>query len=276
MSTQYYNIRTNDLQKFNCHLLSISFSKYGNDWHSILHTHPFTELLFVVNGTGNFLSQKDSYAIHSGDLILIPPYMEHTESSSTESPLEYYVLGIGDISFLQEDNSSTPILCNFKDNPSFLEILKQMLSEIRSEQYGCEEICQHLLEILILKIIRFQHVIPVPIYTLRMTKECARIKEYLDTNYADYITLDTLSAMTYTNKYYLLHSFTKYTGLSPIQYLNNHRLKIACNLLETSDYSIASISSMTGFSSQSYFSQSFRKKYGMTPGQYRQSHLSKE
>ena len=148
-----------------------------------------------------------------------------------------------------------------------------MLNEIRSEQFASEGICQRLLEILILKIMRARKLIPVPINTLRMTKECARVKEYLDTNYAEHITLDTLSDITFTNKYYLLHSFTKFTGLSPIQYLNHKRLEMACNLLESSDYSIASIASMAGFSSQSYFTQTFRKKYQMTPIQYRNLHL---
>lgn len=275
MSNQYYHIKPKEhTLNIASHLVSISFSKYGQDWKSILHTHPFTELLFIVNGQGNFAFQQESYPLHAGDFVLIPPYIEHTEYSSESAPLEYYVLGIDGISFLEENNTSTPIVCNLKDDPSFFELLKQMLSEIRSEQYGSEEICQHLLEILLLKIIRFRHLIPVPIYTLRMTKECARIKEYLDTNYAEHITLDTLSAMTYTNKYYLLHSFTKFTGLSPIQYLNNQRLKIACNLLESSDYSIATISSMTGFSSQSYFTQAFRKKYQMTPVHYRKLHTT--
>ena len=74
------------------------------------------------------------------------------------------------------------------------------------------------------------------------------------------------------NKYYMVHSFTRYAGLSPIQYLNRRRLEIACHLLESSNHSISDISSLTGFSSQSYFTQTFRKAFGMTPVMYRQTH----
>ena len=84
-----------------------------------------------------------------------------------------------------------------------------MLYEIRTAQYGSQTICQHLLEILILKIIRSQQLIPVSINSIRMTKECAQIKEYLDSNYAEHITLDTLTGLTHMNKYYMVHSFTK-------------------------------------------------------------------
>ena len=131
-------------------------------------------------------------------------------------------------------------------------------------------ICQNLFEILLLWIIRYHHVNPVPISSTYMTKECAQIKDYLDSNYADHITLDTLTELTHMNKYYMAHSFSRYTGQSPIQYLNNRRMEAACTLLKDTDYSISSISSSVGFSSQSYFALAFRKKYGITPVRYRQ------
>ena len=71
------------------------------------------------------------------------------------------------------------------------------------------------------------------------------------------------------NKYYLAHAFTKYTGLSPINYLLQKRIQEAKSLLESTSCSIAQISNMLGFSSQSYFSQVFKKSTGKTPIQHR-------
>lgn len=272
MSNRHYPVKEKDIHKLNSKLLSISYSKDEGDWNNILHTHHFTELLLVVDGRGAFFFGSEAHPIKPGDLIIIPPYTEHTEQSSKDAPLEYYVLGIDGISFMDSADPTGQILCNFKNDPTILELFRQMLSEIRISQYGSEAICQHLLEILILKIIRTWKLIPVPINSVKMTKECMQIKEYLDANYAEHITLDTLTALTHMNKYYMVHSFTKYTGLSPIQYLNQQRLKTACRLLESYNYSIAQISSQTGFSSQSYFTQTFRKAYGMTPVKYRQLH----
>lgn len=82
--------------------------------------------------------------------------------------------------------------------------------------------------------------------------------------------MDTLTELTHMNKYYMAHSFARYTGQSPIQYLNQRRLQAACTLLEDTDHSISSIAESVGFSSQSYFTQAFRKKYGTTPIRYRQ------
>ena len=85
----------------------------------------------------------------------------------------------------QKDRECAQVFCNFEHDPSIHELFRQMLYEIRTAQYGSQTICQHLLEILILKIIRSQQLIPVSINSIRMTKECAQIKEYLDSNYAE-------------------------------------------------------------------------------------------
>ena len=277
MSNRHYLINSEDLQNLNARLLSIAFSKDEGDWKSIMHTHHFTELLFVVSGEGSFSFNQEQSPLRRGDLVIIPPYTEHTERSSQNHPLEYYVLGIDGISFLsQKDRECAQVFCNFEHDPSIHELFRQMLYEIRTAQYGSQTICQHLLEILILKIIRSQQLIPVSINSIRMTKECAQIKEYLDSNYAEHITLDTLTGLTHMNKYYMVHSFTKYAGLSPIQYLNQTRLKRAQHLLKNTNYSISDIASSTGFSSQSYFTQIFRKNFNMTPVKYRQEHANKE
>ena len=278
MSHRHYSIKENEILQINSRLLSISFSKDEKDWPSVLHTHPFTEIFFVLKGRGKFLFHRDVRPIKAGDLIIIPPYLEHTEQSISGTPLEYYVLGIDGISFQEEGRSaSAQIFCNFEDPAMIQDLFAQIHYEVKSGGYGAELICQHLLEILILRILRSsRQLVPVSVNTIRMTKECAQIKEYLDTNYAEHITLDTLTGLTHMNKYYMAHSFAKYTGFSPIQYLNRRRLEAACQLLRDTDLSVSDIVGSTGFSSQSYFTQAFRKFYGITPVKYRQDHENEQ
>jgi DNA-binding response OmpR family regulator len=59
------------------------------------------------------------------------------------------------------------------------------------------------------------------------------------------------------------------TGLTPVDFLRRMRLKIAAQLLETSDYNIAEIAYMTGFNDEKYFSRCFRTVFGKTPTEYR-------
>lgn len=179
MSNRHYLINSEDLQNLNAKLLSIAFSKDEGDWKSIMHTHHFTELLFVVSGEGSFSFNQEQSPLRRGDLVIIPPYTEHTERSSQNHPLEYYVLGIDGISFLsQKTENAHRYSAILSMIPVFMNYSARCSTK-STAQYGSQTICQHLLEILILKIIRSQQLIPVSINSIRMTKECAQIKEYL-------------------------------------------------------------------------------------------------
>lgn len=276
MSHRQYTIEENTVENLHARLLSISLSKDDKDWLSVFHTHPFTELFFVINGSGEFLFKDCSYSILPGDLIVIPPYIEHTEKSSNLSNLEYYAVGVDGISFLDENENSGPqIFHDFNDNAMTSGLFSQMLYEMRKNSYASNVICQKLLEILILRIIRAYQLMPISYSSDKMSKECAQIKEYLDSNYAEHITLDSLTSLTHMNKYYMAHSFTKFAGMSPMQYLNNRRINTACLLLKNTDHSISDIAVATGFSSQSYFTQIFKKNIGITPIQYRKLNSGK-
>ncbi len=261
-------------------LLYVSTSKYEGDWQSILHSHPFSELFYVINGQGAFLAEGSEFPVKQNDMVIINPHVQHTEKSLPGAPLDYIVLGIEGLSFsfgrlatARAGVSSQPTPDTvYKHNMSKTNVysyLNSMLEEITEQQEDYEAVCQNLLEVLLICILRSGSLSVVPDNSRLLNRECTQIKNYLDANYSEDITLDTLSALTHMNKYYLAHTFTKYMGLSPINYLLQKRIQEGKSLLESTSYSIAQISDLLGFSSQSYFSQAFRKATGMTPMQYR-------
>ena len=73
------------------------------------------------------------------------------------------------------------------------------------------------------------------------------------------------------NKYHLIHSFTKYKGMSPIRYVLEKRLIEAKMLLMTTDLNMGEIADIVGFSSPSYFAQTFKKYVHVSPLQYRKN-----
>ena len=261
-------------------LLYVSTSKYEGDWQSILHSHPFSELFYVINGQGAFLAEGSEFPVKQNDMVIINPHVQHTEKSLPGAPLNYIVLGIEGLSFsfgrlatARAGVSSQPTPDTvYKHNMSKTNVysyLNIMLEEITEQQEDYEAVCQNLLEVLLICILRSGSLSVVPDNSRLLNRECTQIKNYLDANYSEDITLDTLSALTHMNKYYLAHTYTKYMGLSPINYLLQKRIQEGKSLLESTSYSIAQISDLLGFSSQSYFSQAFRKATGMTPMQYR-------
>lgn len=271
MSSSRYAVNPEDFQNLNARLLYISNSRYEGDWQSIPHIHHFSELIYVVEGQGLFLLNGVESPITAGDLIIVSPNLEHTEKSYSAHPMEYIVLGIEGITFQKETDGTKRLIYNYRREPDVAVLLNLLLREAQHERDGSGLACQNLLEVLLIHIFRMQKVLPAPFTATKMTKECGLIKRYLDSNFADPITLDQLAALAHMSKYYLVHAFTKYTGLSPISYLNAKRLETSRDLLSTTDYSIAQVASLVGFSSQSYFAQVFKKESGMTPAQYRKN-----
>ena len=154
-------------------------------------------------------------------------------------------------------------------NSNIYAYLNILLEEINKKAENYETVCQKLLEVIMICMLRNNHLSIVQSSNELINRECTQIKNYLDANYAETITLDMLASLSHMNKYYMAHAFTKYIGISPITYLLQKRIQEGKSLLESTSYSISQISAMLGFSSQSYFSQAFKKSTGKTPVQYR-------
>ncbi|WP_394916419.1 helix-turn-helix domain-containing protein [uncultured Robinsoniella sp.] len=63
--------------------------------------------------------------------------------------------------------------------------------------------------------------------------------------------------------------FQRCIKLSPMNYLNEHRIRMAAQMLLQTNKSIMTISECCGFSSSSYFGKIFQDYMGCTPKNYR-------
>lgn len=93
-----------------CHLLYSTYSKYEEDWSSYPHTHYFTELFFVLSGSGSFLVEDEILSDRKARSDRDQPEYTHTEKSSLEDPLEYIVLGVDGLNFVIDEQMN--IFCS--------------------------------------------------------------------------------------------------------------------------------------------------------------------
>lgn len=59
------------------------------------------------------------------------------------------------------------------------------------------------------------------------------------------------------------------TGLSPVEFIREIRIKRAAELIKIDEYSMAQVAYMVGFSDPHYFSKCFKQVYNMTPTEYK-------
>ena len=97
--------------------------------------------------------------------------------------------------------------------------------------------------------------------------------EFIKTNYMKGISICEMAGIIKMSESNLYAVFKKATGTSPIKYLNQYRLSVACELLHKTEYSIKEIAEKVGIPDQFYFSKLFKDKYSISPQQYRKINL---
>jgi len=68
---------------------------------------------------------------------------------------------------------------------------------------------------------------------------------------------------------FLSRNFKENVGVSPSEYLNQCRIRLAAKLLRTGDKKLDVVARSSGFSNANYFCRVFRKRVGVTPDQFR-------
>ncbi len=278
MSRDHYSFGTN--QSFTIRgtakLLNIASSRYGGDWHSVPHTHKYTELFYIVGGKGQFFIQDQVIPVDINNLVIINPNVSHTEDSLNAQPLEYIVLGIDGVELVSGANSNGQfcILDHF-ESVEISSCLRNILREMELKNTGYEDVCQAYMEILIIRLMRNTSLaVQTESSAAAGNHQCAAIRRYIDLNFKEPLTLEQLSEEAHMNKYYLAHVFKREYGVSPINYMISRRIDESKYLMAETDLSLSQIAQLLGFSSSSYFSQVFRKMNGISPMEYRQKSKS--
>ena len=94
--------------------------------------------------------------------------------------------------------------------------------------------------------------------------------EFIGANFSEKITVhDVAEAVGGISPHHFAHTFAATLGQSPHQYILEHRLRHARDLLTGSNADIADIAYGAGFSDQAHMTEAFRKRVGITPAQMR-------
>lgn len=98
-----------------------------------------------------------------------------------------------------------------------------------------------------------------------------QMMEFVYEHFDEALTLDDIAASGNISRSQCSKLFKQYSGMSPISFLNHHRLEVSRDMLRSTDEPIANIALACGFSDQSYFNRLFLREYACTPLEYRKS-----
>lgn len=97
-----------------------------------------------------------------------------------------------------------------------------------------------------------------------------QVRDYLDANYREKITLDDLAARFFINKYYLLKLFKDRYGVTVNTYLNQVRITYVKQQLRFTDKTMETLAAELHIE-PAYLSRLFKKIEGISPTQFRKS-----
>lgn len=94
------------------------------------------------------------------------------------------------------------------------------------------------------------------------------VLHYINEHLTENISVDTLCRKAYLSRNIFFKWFKDQFGITPLQYINRERLKLAKQLLADRNNSVGQVSMLCGFNDTNYFIRLFRSAEGITPGTY--------
>ncbi|GAA0564672.1 AraC family transcriptional regulator [Chitinophaga japonensis] len=94
------------------------------------------------------------------------------------------------------------------------------------------------------------------------------VLHYIHEHLSEKIAIDALCRKAYLSRNVFFKWFREQSGISPLEYINAERVKLAKHLLADARHDIRSVSIQCGFNDVNYFTRVFKKIEGITPGAY--------
>jgi AraC-like DNA-binding protein len=113
------------------------------------------------------------------------------------------------------------------------------------------------------------HVLFAPAIEIEYDSFIARATHYIDTHLSEPLTVEELCAALFVSKNDLYKSFHSFFGKTVNAYVTARRIRLAEDLLSTTDKGIREIAETVGIENYTYFIRLFKKMTGYSPGRYR-------
>ncbi len=247
-----------------------------------VHKHPEVELYFCTQGSYDIIINKNKHKVSKGQLAIVGSMFSHEVLDSKdceESRAVVVEIGptmLGDyFGALKNEPFIEPI---FDLNCEKYDELRKLFEETAKIHADLTPLS---------KLVLMGNVYKISAYILsdfitendssNATKKINSITaiekalEHIYNNYDQKLTVEEAADVCGYSKSNFCKIFKNITGDTFHNVLNNHRVKVACTLLRSTDFSIEEIATRVGFNGSKSFCRIFKDTKGVSPGTYRKN-----
>lgn len=231
---------------------------------------PDYQLIYIAKGTGEFCFFENTVQLHDGQIIVYLP--------GQRQQYRYFLKGETEVFWIHftgyhagEILSSLGLLPKqihtVGVTDKYAVMFEWIIRELQLKRYDYSEIANgYFKQILHLMSRNSSGLLADSKYDVHLSEKAI---VYFHQHYGEPICIKEYARSCNVSVCWFLRSFKRYTGQSPLQYLNDIRIKQAKELLVYSSGKVNEIAAQTGFENPLYFSRIFKKNTGYSPLEYR-------
>ena len=256
---------------------------------SWIHVHNHLELGRCISGSGIFNIDGKIHRFHAPCYSIIYEGQWHSAQSNPYDRSVWNFLSIDlngfltkvDASFsesvkgLNWRNYDFPNIIKKSDSPEIAAITDCIFDENTGNKENMLDTVTGLLISLLLVHSRLMTPAVRSEHDPRMVERVAPALTYINAHYSENITVKQLADLCFVSEATLRRYFSTFSGMSPLDYVQQTRIKNAAVMLLTTQKSVLDIAYETGYPTVSCFARQFAKLYDMSPRAYRISHRKK-
>lgn len=232
------------------------------------HFHSNIELAYVVSGKIDININGHIKTLTEGDISIANSYDIHSYSNVENSHIIVLIIPVELVSGFTTTTRSKVFSKFFLENcersQEVYYILKQLLNSANKDnELISKGSAYYILGIMSSCI----ELVDKPV--LSSTDLARKILVYLQQNYLNAISVETLAKHFGYNKDYLSKFFNSYLGCSFNSYINSLRARHSAQLISNGNSDMTDIAFLSGFSNYRTFNRAFNQAYGMTPSEYK-------
>ncbi|MFD2331036.1 helix-turn-helix domain-containing protein [Cohnella sp. GCM10020058] len=236
------------------------------------HTDAFPTLspgfVFGIRGNGTFIFDGISYEMHAGKVLHGSEGMSLTMRTEA-SELEYFLVRYTLHEDGQADLPPAAALTPFELDPGITPAMAELLNQLRDSFYASGSLAAirtgYLFEMLLHETLSAS----LNRHNDDNREIIEQARRFIHAHYMQSLSLHALAERHGLSAKSFSYLFRKHTGVFPIDYLIQHRMKRAQELLTMSDACIKQIAASVGYEDALYFSRLYKKHFGMAPSQSR-------